>query len=161
MQGTSRVKQAIGAVQMFVQRALLGLEPAVELTRADAEEWRWRKSYRIWEANRKVFLYPENYLEPELRDDKTPLFVDLESKLLQGEVTPENAEAAVRGYLEKLDEIARLEIVGLCEQTDEGADTLHVFGRTRGVPPTYYHRHRVGDRWFPWRRSTRVSRATI
>ncbi len=27
--------------------------------------WPWRKKYRVWEANRKVFLYPENYLEPE------------------------------------------------------------------------------------------------
>jgi len=29
--------------------------------------WQWRKRYRVWEANRKVFLYPENWVEPELR----------------------------------------------------------------------------------------------
>ena len=40
-------------------------------------EWEWRKYYRVWEANRKVFLYPENYIEPDLRDDKTPLFKEL------------------------------------------------------------------------------------
>jgi hypothetical protein len=32
--------------------------------------WQWLRRYRIWEANRKDFLYPENSLEPELRDDK-------------------------------------------------------------------------------------------
>jgi hypothetical protein len=27
--------------------------------------WQWLRRYRVWEANRKVFLYPENSLEPE------------------------------------------------------------------------------------------------
>ena len=31
--------------------------------------WSWLKWYRVWEANRKVFLYPENWIEPELRED--------------------------------------------------------------------------------------------
>ena len=26
-------------------------------------EWQWRKRYRIWNANRKIFLYPENWIE--------------------------------------------------------------------------------------------------
>jgi len=30
-------------------------------------QWQWRKKYRVWEANRKVFVYPENFLEPDLR----------------------------------------------------------------------------------------------
>jgi AAA+ superfamily predicted ATPase len=29
--------------------------------------WAWRKNYRVWDANRKVFFYPENWIEPELR----------------------------------------------------------------------------------------------
>jgi SpoVK/Ycf46/Vps4 family AAA+-type ATPase len=29
--------------------------------------WQWRTRYRVWEANRKVFLYPENWIEPEPR----------------------------------------------------------------------------------------------
>jgi hypothetical protein len=27
--------------------------------------WVWLQRYRVWEADRKVFLYPENELEPE------------------------------------------------------------------------------------------------
>src|SRR6266566_616348 len=30
-------------------------------------EWEWFKKYRVWDANRKIFLYPENWVEPELR----------------------------------------------------------------------------------------------
>ena len=29
--------------------------------------WAWRENYRVWDANRKVFLYPENWIEPEPR----------------------------------------------------------------------------------------------
>src|SRR5882762_6898578 len=29
--------------------------------------WQWRKNYRVWDANRGIFLYPENWIEPELR----------------------------------------------------------------------------------------------
>lgn len=29
--------------------------------------WKWRKNYRVWHANRRIFLYPENWIEPELR----------------------------------------------------------------------------------------------
>ncbi|MDH5675760.1 MAG: neuraminidase-like domain-containing protein [Myxococcales bacterium] len=153
---TSRIKQANSSAQLFVQRILLGLEvdgstppvPLVELSEDEANEWTWRKNYRVWEANRKVFLYPENYLEPELRDNKTPFFVEFENELLQNEVTAETAETAVRHYLEKLDEVARLEIVGLHEEQD--VDTLHVFGRTFAAPPAYYYRCRRGAHWSPW-----------
>jgi hypothetical protein len=57
---TSRIKLAISSVQLFVQRCLLHLEADVALDDEAAREWKWMKSYRVWEANRKVFLYPEN-----------------------------------------------------------------------------------------------------
>jgi SpoVK/Ycf46/Vps4 family AAA+-type ATPase len=41
------------------------IEKLVKLRgKADAE---WQKNYRVWDANRKIFLYPENWIEPELR----------------------------------------------------------------------------------------------
>ena len=43
--------------------------------------------YRVWEANRKVFLWPENWIEPELRKDKSQFFKDLEDELLQNEIS--------------------------------------------------------------------------
>ena len=29
--------------------------------------WNWRTNYRVWDANRKVFAYPENWTEPAPR----------------------------------------------------------------------------------------------
>src|SRR3954463_9308972 len=118
-QATSRVKQAMSSVQMFVQRCFLNLEqPDVEVSRTEQQDtasdnswkqWKWMKSYRIWEANRKVFLYPENWIEPELRDDKSPFFEELESELLQSDMTDENAEQAFLHYVQKVHEVARLD----------------------------------------------------
>ncbi len=157
---TSRIKQAISSVQLFVQRCLMNLEPAVAAnvqTDMHWREWRWMKNYRVWEANRKIFLYPENWIEPDLRDGKSPFFKDLESDLLQNEVTLETSEAALLTYVEKLDGVARLEIVGMYdqqEQDDRGnrvVDVLHVFGRTRNSPHLYHYRQRVDSSyWTPW-----------
>lgn len=149
---TSRIKQAIASVQLFVQRCRMNLEPECVLTEDDAREWEWRKKYRVWEANRKVFLYPENWIRPELRRDKSPFFEDLESELLQAELTDDNVERGYLNYLEKLDDVARLEIVGCYLETDEdGSDTFHVVGRTRDTPHRHFYRRlEGGTRWTPW-----------
>src|SRR5262245_65372848 len=72
----------------------------------------WSSTYRGWEANRKVFLYPESYVEPELRDSKTPIFNELESTLLQQRINDENATNAYTQYLEGYEEAASLKIAG-------------------------------------------------
>ncbi len=169
---TSRIKQAISSVQMFVQRCFLNLEqPYIQVSREEREErvsenswrqWKWMKNYRIWEANRKVFLYPENWIEPELRDDKSPFFKELENELVQSDITHENAEATLRHYLQKVHEVAHLEVAGVYHQVDDGdnlhddnlpgINVLHVIGRTRSQPAVYYYRQfdLNYDTWSAW-----------
>ncbi len=166
---TSRIVQATAAIQLFVQRCLLNLEsgkdPANDPTSVaanaiDAAQWEWRKNYRVWQANRKVFLYPENWIDPTLRDDRTPFFKDLQTELQQGEVTPDRAETAFRNYLTKLLEVSRLEISGFFWENDTDAfsnathNVFHVFGRTFASPHVYYYRRRDNTTmtWSPWER---------
>jgi hypothetical protein len=152
-QPTSRIVQASAAGQLFVQRCFMGLEPQVRVS-VDADsawsEWAWMKYYRVWEANRRVFAYPENYAEPELRKDKSDLFRNLENELQQNDVTKDNVETAFIHYLEGLDGIAQLEIAGTFFQ--ESTQTLHVVGRTAGGDPRlYYYRQFIGGRrWTAW-----------
>src|SRR5262249_57693397 len=68
-------------------------------------------NYRIWQANREIFLYPENYLDPSLRRSKTKLFADLENQLQQGEITDPTVDPVFRAYVDGLCRLARLDYV--------------------------------------------------
>lgn len=149
---TARILQANLSIPLFVQRCLMNLEAEI-VADAEADEgwlqWEWMKYYQVWAANRKVFLYPENWIEPELRLDKSVFFEDLENDLMQNEVTKTNVENAFMSYLEKLDNVARLDVSGF--YYDEETYTLHVFARTYDDPHIYYYRKWVEDRyWTPW-----------
>jgi len=148
---TSRVVAANSALQLYVQRVLMSLEQTSE----DAEEavhvdpdlipkdkWEWMKRYRLWEANRKIFLHPENYLEPGLRDNKTPLFEELEENLLSREIDEQSVRKAYAKYLRGFQEVAGLDIAGAYHEKDAGEenDVLHLFGATSDDPPQYYYR---------------------
>ncbi len=151
---TSRIRAAIGAIQVFIQRCLLNMEPQqVAPSAINSKHWQWMKRYRVWEANRKIFLFPENWLEPEFRDDKTHLFTELEGALLQGDVSSDLVEDAFFKYLKKLDELARLDIAGMyCEEDsfDPASSTLHVIGRTFAQPHKYFYRQYKHQIWTPW-----------
>ncbi|MBK9316764.1 MAG: hypothetical protein IPM55_21340 [Acidobacteria bacterium] len=150
---TSRLRLAISSVQLFIQRCLLNLEVHAHPSVINSKHWQWMKRYRVWEANRKIFLFPENWLEPEFRDDKTHLFQDLESALLQGDVSNDLVEDAFFQYLKKLEELARLDIVAMyCEEKplDPSSNTLHVIGRTYSLPRKYYYRRYAHQMWTPW-----------
>lgn len=150
---SSRIVLAHNTIQLFVQRCLMGLEPKCAANLDDDpswDQWKWMKNYRVWEANRKIFLYPENWMEAELRDDKSFMFKELESELLQDELNNDTAEAGLINYLEKLDNIAFLEVVASWYQID--IKTMHVFGRTKGGDPAiyYYRRFEQERSWTPW-----------
>jgi peptidoglycan hydrolase-like protein with peptidoglycan-binding domain len=156
---TSRIKLALSSIQLFVQRCMMNLEEIVEAGVSVDERWRewdWMKNYRVWEANRNVFLYPENWLEPELRIDKSPFFNELESQLLQGELTDEVVEEALEEYLMKVDQVARLEIMGIYRQIGDytlgKTDVLHVIGRTLSEPYVHYYRQQEMEsaHWTAW-----------
>ncbi len=164
---TSRIKQGISSIQLFIQRCLLGLEEkyGVDNQVLDRARWEWMQRYRVWEANRKVFLYPENWIEPELRDDKSPFYMELESELLQKDINTQTVQDAMKSYLFKVDEVANLKVVGLFVEQKFDRDgepvldngdpvyiKLHIFARTRNVPYFFYYRYfdiEEGN-WYPW-----------
>lgn len=150
---TSRIKLAISSVQLFIQRCFLNLEKEVKPTALDSKHWEWMKRYRLWEANRKIFLYPENWLEPEFRNEKSHLFEELESALLQGDVSNELAEKAFSTYLIKLESIARLEIVTMYVEenpTTPSSTVVHVIGKSPTEASKYFYRRLINHAWTPW-----------
>ena len=160
-QDTTRITMATNAVQIFVQRCLLGLEEGIAVTASQLtdttsennwSQWTWLKNYRVWEAARKIFFFPENWIEPELRDDKTPQFKEFIDELDQNDNTEENIETAVTNYLYALDEIASLEVCSVHRQNENEVDIIHVIARTKGSAPVFYYRNynNKTDVWGAW-----------
>ena len=157
---TSRIVQANAAVQMFINRCLLnlesdksnGTEQGVSPGSIDKQRWEWMKNYRVWEANRKVFLYPENWLEPEWRNDRSVFFKDLESYLVQNDITQRSVERGFRNYLADLNVVANLEVCGTFQENEQGKlKYLHVFARTHNLPyKFFYRRWNKYKKWSAW-----------
>ncbi|MEP7107393.1 MAG: neuraminidase-like domain-containing protein [Ferruginibacter sp.] len=153
---TSRIKQAILTVQLFVSRCLINLEQEVSPAAIRTDWWTWMKNENVWESNRRVFTYPENWLEPAFRTIKSSFFKDLEGELLQADITEEGAQVALLNYLEKLDEVATMQIVAMHLDERDSANKedhiLHVFGRSsRGLAHKYYYRRFENHSyWTPW-----------
>jgi GH18 family chitinase len=149
---TSRIRLALSTVQLFIERVVRNLEPQVSPTDVDATQWQWMKRYRVWQANREVFLWPENWLYPELRDDQSPFFQQMMSSLLQSDITDDAAAEAYLDYLTNLEEVAKLEPCGLyyLPATADSDEASYVVARTAGAHRKYYFRQLQGGSWTPW-----------
>jgi peptidoglycan hydrolase-like protein with peptidoglycan-binding domain len=152
---SSRLVHAHGTLQLYVQRCIAALEPKATADLEGDLDWRlwdWMKNYRVWEVNRKVFVEAQYYIRPEWRDDKTEPFADMESALLQNEINDENINAAFEGYLDRLDQIAFLDVLATCYDFDR--DDMHVFASTKGGEPrSYFHRVLQRERvWTAWKK---------
>lgn len=155
----SRTVQAVSCIQLYVQRALMGLEGDYTLNDTQKEQWEWMKNYQTWVANRKVFLYPENWIEGDLRSDKTPFFLELEDRLAETGNDQDAMKDALGEYLKKVCDTSEMDVVGACKQ-DGGhvagvLYTLHIIGCTRGEPHAYFYRKYeatalYGGCWTPW-----------
>ena len=160
---SSRLKLAISSVQTYVNRCLLGLVKDVSLDSEDEVEWRgWRQSYRVWEAARKVALFPENWLLADLRLHCSPEFDTFSAKLESQSLDDRAAEEALAAYLVEILPFANPQLA--CITQDPESQDLHVFARAGGQPSLLLHRvgkslgdgvgvdADAGDRWFwePW-----------
>lgn len=155
---TSPIVEATAAVQTYLQRCRMSLEPGVvSLGDIAPAWWPWLSNYRIWEANRKIFLYPESYIDPTLRGDRTDLFRKLQDELQQSNITPASVERAFTNYLTAFADLAKLRTV---ESTRARAphpisgtpiETVFFVGRTEAKPYQYYYRTlRSKNIWSQW-----------
>ena len=73
-------------------------------------EWLWMSSYANWRAATLIFLYPENALLPNLRDNATTAFKELATRLRNiPSLSAQQARAEANTYMTKL----RTDIAGL------------------------------------------------
>ena len=168
---TSPIAQGIDSVQLYMQRCRMALEPGVTTDNIPTIWWEWMSAYRVWEANRKIFLYPENYIVPSQRKSASPEFQQLIDDLMQSRPTEENIAFAMVKYLDSFEALAKLVSVGSYKAFQaelEGGqidETAVIVGRTNTSPYQYYTRNftrstlpemagldRQTIAWTPWRK---------
>ncbi|WP_367108739.1 neuraminidase-like domain-containing protein [uncultured Psychrobacter sp.] len=165
---TSWVLAGISSLQLYVQRCLMNLEQSgegdehaiqVPPSVIPPHEWAWRKNYRVWEANRRIFLYPENYIYPDLRDDKTPYFEEAVDELQQQEISQDSAESAYKNYFDKFLKVANMNYAGATFRDQPYGGPLYLFAHTHEDPPEYHYRtltpttgDKNSDVWSHWHR---------
>ncbi len=155
---TSAIVEATAAVQTYLQRCRMSLEPGVvSLGDIAPAWWPWLTNYRVWEANRKIFLYPENYIDPNLRRDRTDLFRKLQEELQQSSITEATVDRAFTNYLTAFADLAKLHTVepsrAIAPHPVSGTpvETVFFLGRTEAKPYQYYYRTlRNGNIWSQW-----------
>ncbi|MHB9147286.1 MAG: Tc toxin subunit A-related protein [Candidatus Amoebophilus sp.] len=163
---TSYIKEAISAVQLYIYRCYNSLEADITVEEELNTWWPWLEHYRVWQANREVFLYPENYIQPELRTNKSPQFIQLENDLQQSNLTASVVDTAVKAYLNGFAEVATLQIVGSYLYAQDASippnqQILYLVGRTNTKAYAYYYRTAIfnfdqgsktyiATQWNPW-----------
>ena len=149
---TSRIAQGIASVQLYLQRCRMMLEDHIATTEISESWWSWIMNYRVWEANRKIFLYPENYLEPSLRNGESPEFSELRSELAQNALSKKNICTPFSNFISSLAALAELAPCGSFQAiAPDGGRTLYLVGRTRTEPYAFYLRTLSETRgWSNW-----------
>lgn len=145
---TSKVREVISAVQLYIQRCLNHLEPGITFSTTANPTiqtlWKWMYSYREWLANREVFLFPENYIEPQLRQDCSPEFNALIRQVRHIDRTdPEAYKEVFKTYFKSIASTASIQILSIAQLDPTNPapkKTYFMVGRTQNDPKEYYYR---------------------
>lgn len=138
---SSWVAEATSCAQQFIHAAYRKLEPGyaeVEFDKDDLTTWELYNNYPDWAAVQLIALYPENFINPFVRQRKTSLFKILENNLNQVRLNSDSVQLALREYLQSFEQVCNLEMISayMDGATPERADYYFV-GRQR-VPPFQY-----------------------
>ncbi|MCG1017847.1 MULTISPECIES: neuraminidase-like domain-containing protein [Burkholderiaceae] len=140
---TSRVAQAIASVQEYMTRIINGVEPGFQAVEPSVvKAWRETENqYAIWAASIDVQNYPENYISPTTRLEKSHYFKELETKLNQNQLDPDRVQNAALAYLNDFEAVSNLTVLsGYINQDDLSQAIYYFIGRTTTKPYRYYWR---------------------
>lgn len=138
---SSRVAEATSCAQQFIHAAYRKLEPGytqIEFDKKDLATWELYSNYPDWAALQLIALYPENFINPFVRQRKTSLFKTLENNLNQTRLNSDSVQAALQDYLQTFEQTCNLDVIsGYMDGTSPQRADYYFVGRQR-VPPFQY-----------------------
>ncbi|CAI8699686.1 Insecticidal toxin complex protein TcaB2 [Pseudomonas sp. IT-347P] len=141
---SSPVAEKVSFAQQCLHAVFGGQEPGFagyEFSPEDLEQWTLYNNYPDWAAVQLIAIYPENYINPFVRQGKTSLFKALENDLNQARLSIDSVQAAMRNYLQAFEQTCDLEVVSCYMDGATPKDARYYFiGRQRVPPYQYYWR---------------------
>lgn len=142
---TARVAQAMSSIQQYINGITMNMEPGYKtqsLDQSSISNWKGGLSqYDVWAGEVELDTYPENYIDPTLRQSQTAYFKDLITDLNQNTINSDTAQQAVMNYLNKFEQVANLTIVsGYLDSSDQTNGIYYFLGKSTTSPAQYYWR---------------------
>lgn len=141
---TSRVAQAIASLQQYIHAIYNRMEPGYPYDFTQEQLNRWHdgmSEYSTWAGYQMIEDYPENYIDPTLRQHKTSQFQAFEMELAQSRITHDSVQTALKNYLNAFEVVSNLKVVsGYIDGTDFANADYYFIGRQNIEPFSYYWR---------------------
>lgn len=140
---TTRLAEAIASIQLYVNRALNGLEVDVDNAGRASNffrDWdRFNKRYSTWAGISQLVYYPENYIDPTVRTGQTGMMDEVLQALGQSQLTSDTVEAAFRTYMTRFEDIADIHVIsGYHDSLNNKEGVTYLVGRS--TEGSYYWR---------------------
>lgn len=141
---SSWVAEATSCAQQYIHAVYRKLEPGFEahmFDKRDLELWSLYSNYPDWAALQLIALYPENFINPFVRQRKSSLFKTLENNLNQTRLSTDSVQVALGEYLQTFEQTCNLDVISsyMDGASPDKADYYFV-GRQRVAPYQYFWR---------------------
>lgn len=141
---SSWAAEAISCAQQYIHAVYRKLEPGYSTVEFDKDElnlWQLYSNYPDWAALQMIAAYPENYINPFVRQRKTSLFKALENNLNQSRLTTDSVQMALQDYLQTFEQICNLDVIsGYIDGASATSADYYFIGRQRVQPFQYFWR---------------------
>ncbi|KPN93653.1 neuraminidase-like domain-containing protein [Pseudomonas nunensis] len=145
---SSRVAEATSCAQQFIHAAYRQLEPGYGQQPFTPEQlqrweeglqlWQLYNNYPDWAAVTQIGFYPEDFINPFVRQRKTGLFKGLENDLNQTRLNSDSVQRALQNYLQAFEQTCNLDVLsGYMDGATPTRADYYFIGRQR-VPPFQY-----------------------
>ncbi|MEA1027398.1 neuraminidase-like domain-containing protein [Pseudomonas sp. N-137] len=138
---SSWVAEATSCAQQFIHAAYRKLEPGyadTEFDKRDLATWELYNNYPDWSALQMIALYPENFINPFVRQRKTSLFKTLENNLNQAHLNSDSVQVALQEYLQTFEQTCNLDVLSSYMDSASPARADYYFVGRQRVPPYQY-----------------------
>ncbi|MCG3470700.1 neuraminidase-like domain-containing protein [Xenorhabdus bovienii] len=111
---TTRVAHVISSLLQRNHAVYNGMEPGFSnnFSKQELEQWNNISSdMSIWASNKLLQNYPENYIDPNLRLNKTHLFSNFVNEINQSRISEESVQKSVMSYLSQMEELCNISTV--------------------------------------------------